>query len=88
MTEEVYKGCSTFVIEDVDIRCDVAHNITIDGHVGEYGVCKQTCNGENCNMEHVRPCVPHAGEDCLPDNNRAGETSLSFLFLLILYFLL
>jgi len=64
MNEEVYKGCSTFSLAE-DIKCDVVHNAEgSDGHIHEYGVCKETCSGSNCNTLHSRPCIPTAGDDC------------------------
>jgi len=78
LNEEVYKGCSTFKLSE-DLKCSVVHNNTIEGELYEYGVCKQTCSGNNCNSDHVRPCAPLAGDDCSAGTIISISTFLLFL---------
>ena len=84
LNEEVYKGCSTFNLGDMN--CNIVHS----DESGDYGVCKQTCTGPNCNRNHVRPCVPTDTEDCgyNPDGSSAVNVFLSLIALLPVYFVL
>lgn len=108
LNEEVHKGCSTFDLAEVSLpdhvgfrSCSNFQN-DISGSNQEFGMCKQTCTGTNCNMDHVRPCIPTAGDDCSEDGDGGNGTdptppdggdgaafsALSLLAALPLYFLL
>jgi len=63
--EAVYKGCSTFEMASPDIVCNNNFfEMEVQGELQTYGVCKETCTGDNCNKFHERPCLPGAGDDC------------------------
>ncbi len=47
VAEEVYRGCSAFVIED-DI-CYDENLSSITGELHAFGICKSACEGRNCN---------------------------------------
>ena len=49
LAEEVYKGCSSFVVPH---KCNTIDGIIVDGIESEYGVCRETCPENNCNLEH------------------------------------
>jgi len=51
--------------------------------VADYGVCKETCTGKNCNTNHKRPCVPTIDNDC--GYNGAAFVTFSLLALLPLF---
>jgi len=93
--EEVFKGCSSFDFETDLIRCNLFDN----GEDATWGVCKQTCIEDNCNIGHQRPCLP--GEDCsddietttAPDNSTdttdsAQRIAISLFNAFILFFIL
>jgi len=63
--EAVYKGCSTFEMASPDIVCNNNFfEMEVQGELQTYGVCKESCTGDNCNKFHERPCLPGAGDDC------------------------
>ena len=56
--EEVYKGCSSFAYDTP--KCSVIQDITIPNQdeKGNMGICKEACNGDLCNKEHITPEIP------------------------------
>merc|ERR1719334_2312814 len=54
--DEVYKGCSAFIIEDGEEKT----NTTLDNN--GYGITRTTCqqpiDGKPCNKEHLQPIPP------------------------------
>jgi hypothetical protein len=55
--EEVYKGCSTFRVDN-GVESIGAE---LDGVA--YALVKQTCSGEKCNTGHQRPVLPYESND-------------------------
>jgi len=94
--EEVFKGCSTFHLSDVASFACHLFDAEFDGDT-HWGVCKQTCTGDNCNTGHQRPCIPDY-EDCsteapggnstdptpAPDNSSTMIALATFLFAALL----
>ena len=90
MNEGIFKGCSSFEIKE--LQCN-SFESEQSGNLQEVGICKVTCNGSNCNMDHNRPCVPTAGDDCDytgggGDTGGASVNILSLSLLLSLYFVI
>lgn len=54
--DEVYKGCSSFVINDPGFE---QYNATLSGV--PYSITKSSCSGKNCNDKHYAPSDPEGG---------------------------
>ena len=59
LVEQVYKGCSSFPYDEQGATCSYIDDVIIEGNVSTvYGVCKEACSEDYCNVNHITPDVP------------------------------
>merc|ERR1711935_997824 len=75
LVEEVYKGCSSFPYDEA--ICTYIDDVIVEGNRSTtYGICKEACSGDYCNVNHITPEIPTVAATMF--------NALSFLSFLIL----
>ena len=57
LLEQVYKGCSTFTPKQTQ-SCYNITGVEVGDEFFDYGICKEYCEGADCNIYHKKPDVP------------------------------
>ena len=72
----MYKGCSSFPYDEP--VCSYIDDVIVEGNLSTtYGICKEACTDDYCNVNHITPEVPTKAS--------AMFTTLSFISLIILF---